>query len=255
MRKAALIVGSVVALVVAAPASAGASPLAGWWPFYEGNGTLAHDATFNHDNGTASGAFHWTGGYFGPAISIDGASGQVRVPDNPVLEPANAVSVTAFVKASGSPGPVRYIVAKGGSGCDAASYGLYTGLNGGVTFYVSHNGGLSFTRSPAASNAIWDGDWHFVVGTYDGSSVRLYVDGTQVGTGSADSGPIGYGLSSDNDLYVGHYPSCGDLGFAGSIDEPTVWSRALSPSEVSFAYKALVAVHRFVSRLPSFPGS
>jgi Concanavalin A-like lectin/glucanases superfamily len=254
MRKAVLVLSAIAALVCAAPASASIG-LSGWWPFYEGSGATAHDVSWNHDSGALFGSAQWVGGYFGSAIGFDGSTGGVRVPDSPALEPASSITVTAFVKASGSPGNYVYVLSKGGVGCQAASYGLYTGPNGGIQFYVSHNDGLAYTRSPDGGTGIWDGNWHFVVGTYDGSAVRLYVDGVQVGDGTLDSGSIGYNLTGDNNLYVGHYPTCGGEEFTGAIDEPTVWTKVLNPTEVSFTYKTLALLHHLVSRLPSFPGS
>ena len=35
-----------------------------------------------------------------------------------------------------------------------------------------------------------DGNWHAVAGTFDGQTVRLYVDGTEVGHGSPAPGAI-----------------------------------------------------------------
>jgi hypothetical protein len=137
----------------------------------------------------------------------------------------------------------------------AASYGLYTGPNGGIMFYVSHDGGTSFTRSPDGGADIWDGKWHFVVGTYDGSAVRLYVDGTQVGNGTPDSARIGYDLAGANHLYIGQYPSCDNEEFVGAIDEPTVWNRTLTPFEVYASYRTLAALHHLAGRPASFPGS
>ena len=45
-----------------------------------------------------------------------------------------------------------------------------------------------FTRSPDTGTGVWDSNWHFAVGTNDGNSVRLYVDGKQIGTGTALAG-------------------------------------------------------------------
>lgn len=255
MRKAAVGLGLALVLAIAAPASASASTLAAWWPFYENGGTVAHDVSGHGNSGTLSGAAQWVPGYFGPGLSFDGSTGRVDVPDSASLEPASAVSVTAWVKANGSPGPYKHIVAKGAQSCNAASYALYTGANNGLAFYISQNDGMSWTASPDAGTGVWDGNWHFVVGTYDGSAVHLYVDGKEVGTGSPASGPIGYGLPDGNDLFVGHYDGCPQHDFAGTVDEPTVWSSALTPSQVSFAYRFMIALHGWVSRLPSFPGS
>jgi hypothetical protein len=100
-------------------------------------------------------------------------------------------------------------------------------------FYVSSDAGLTFTPSPDAGASVWDGQWHFVAGTYDGNAVHLYVDGNEIGTGTAVSAAIDYGLPNE-DLFIGHYPgSCPgqNLDFAGVIDEPQVWSRAVSVSD------------------------
>jgi hypothetical protein len=251
MRRAVFILVSMVVLAVAAPASA-STGLSGWWPFYEGSGTTAHDLSGNHDNGTINGA-QWTTGYFGSGLSFNGNGANVDVPDSSGLEPSTAVSVTAYVKANGSPGDFDYIVSKGAMGCIAASYGLYTGPNGGLMFYVDNSDGSSYTRSPDAGTGIWDGNWHFVVGTYDGNAVHLYVDGTEIGSGTPNTGPLGYGDSTSNDLFIGHYPGCSGLDFSGSIDEPTVWNRALSAAAIHTGYLALTVLHRVVSQLPSFP--
>lgn len=122
-------------------------------------------------------------------------------------------------------------------------------------FYVSQNQALSFTQSPDAGTGVWDNNWHFAVGTYDSNSVRIYVDGQQIGNGTPLSGPIGYGLTDNNDLFFGSYPTCGGkkLNFAGSIDEPTVWSRVFSPFEVRLDDSLLVSLHRLFARLTSWP--
>jgi hypothetical protein len=231
MRKEAAALLTVLGLLIAAPAKADTS-LVGWWHFNEGAGTVANDASGYGHNGTVSAGAPWAPGVWGTGISFDGSTTRVQVPDTSTFEPASAVSVTAWVKASGSPGAFKYMVSKGASACLTASYGLYTGPSGGLMFYVAGSDGLSFTRSPDAGTGVWDGNWHFVAGTYDGSAVHLYVDGTEIGSGTPASGSIGYGLPDTNDLFVGHYAGCSGLDFTGMIDEPQVWTRALSPSDV-----------------------
>ena len=228
-----------VSLAAAAPAAADAT-LAGDWPFDEGSGTTAADVSGYGNNGTLSGGVQWVPGHRGTALAFDGATGNVRVADAPSLEPA-AITVQAWVKllgnsGNGNPGNYKYIVAKGGFGCTTGAYGLYTGPNGGLMFYVDHSDGVNYTQSPDAGTGVWDGNWHFVVGTYDGSAVRLYVDGNEVGTGTPNSGPLAYSGPTSSDLYIGHYEGCTGLDFNGTIDEPKIWDRALSPQEVQAQY-------------------
>lgn len=236
MGKAKVIASFTVAVMLAAagPAAANVLPV-GTWSFNEGSGTVAHDSSFWPDNGTLQGDAAWTSGRFRSALSFDGNASAVDIPDESALDPAQ-VTVSAWVKSATAPGNFKYVVAKGASGCIAAAYGLYTGANGGLEFYVSNNGGLTYAISPDAGTGIWDGNWHSVVGTFNGSEVDLYVDGKEVGAGTPDTTPIAYGLPSSNDLMIGNYSGCSGLGFSGKIDEVHIFNRALGAAEIHLGY-------------------
>lgn len=183
-------------------------------------------------------------GSFGPAFTLDGSLRGVAVPDNPSLEPPSGVSVSVYLRGRGSPGPYRYLLAKGVAACIGASYALYTGPAGGLMFYVSQNDALSYARSPDAGSAIWDGRWHLAVGTYDGNAVHLYVDGREIGAGTPLTGPIGYGLIGRNDIFLRRIGTCPDTRFSGSVAKVAIWRRALTPREVASAYTAQAARDR-----------
>jgi hypothetical protein len=42
-------------------------------------------------------------------------------------------------------------------------------------FYIG-DGTRQFVRSPEAPTSVWDGKWHHAAGTFDGSTVRLFID-------------------------------------------------------------------------------
>jgi beta-galactosidase len=80
---------------------------------------------------------------------------------------------------------------------------------------------------------VWDGNWHLVAGTYDGASVRLYVDGAQIGAGTPTSLVIGYTGLDHTNFDIGAYRgSTCTLGFKGAIDEIRLFNRALAASEI-----------------------
>jgi hypothetical protein len=219
-----VVVGALTLLAAAPPA--GASIFGGAWLFARGSGQVVADLSGNNLAATLGSTPvadandpAWVAHDFGflPALRFNGSQ-YLTVPDAPSLDSAQ-VTVGAIVRANGSPGAYSYIAAKGAFACQAASYGLYTGPTGGLAFYVS-NGATSYTLSPDAGAGVWDGKWHLVVGTFDGSTVRLYVDGHQVGTGSPSTITIQYGLPDTNQFTIGDYlgPCPAPLGFVGDIE-------------------------------------
>jgi hypothetical protein len=229
-----LTLATLVCLAITPPAASAA--LVGEWALDEGAGQVAHDRSrFGVDGrlGIADGADGadpvWVPGIAGWGLRFDGGDALV-LRDSTVLEPTN-VTIEAWVRRQGTPGAYAYVVSKGSVGCDFSSYGLYTGAGGGVAFYVSD--GSRYSVSPAAAPArVWDGAWHHVAGTFDGHSVRLYVDGSEVGAGSPDDRPIQYGLQSKA-AYIGTYDGGCVLGFTGDIDDVRLWSSALPAAEVA----------------------
>jgi hypothetical protein len=197
--------------------------LAAYLPF-DGN---LQDLSGNNNNGTNYGA-SFVAGKVNQGLSFDGGS-YVEVGDSSSLQ-SSAISIEAWVNQFGSPGSYKYIIAKHyASGY--ASYGLYTGSSGGLRFYIGHENG--FVLSPDAGTGIWDGNWHHIVGIYDGSNVRLYVDGAEISSGTPTTKNIAY---NNNDLYIGSYGT--GYYFTGLIDEIKVYNRALSSQEVLDHYNA-----------------
>jgi Concanavalin A-like lectin/glucanases superfamily len=228
MRRTVLL-SMLLAALGAAPASADWS-LRGYWPMNEGRGQVARDWS-GHGNhgqlgstpGVDANDPSWIRGRFFSGLSF-GGDDFVQIPDSPDLEPTE-ITVSAFFRGAASPGKWRYIVSKGAVNCHAASYGLYSGFKGGLAFYVSD--GTGFTLSPVAGVEVWDGRWHHAAGTFDGETVRLYVDGVEVGTGTPATVDLGYDLETTDDAFLGEYGGTCDRLLLGDVDEVSIWSRAL----------------------------
>ena len=76
-----------------------------------------------------------------------------------------------------------------------------------------------------------EGKWHHLVGTYDGSVMRIYIDGELAGESREQSGPIRY--AGDEPLAVGGYLDRNeDHGLDGRIKEVSIISRAIGEDEV-----------------------
>jgi chitodextrinase len=209
-----------MATPVAASSPPPPSTLVGAWSFDAGSGTTAADSSGNGNAGTLNGATWQSSGRFGGALSFDGAGDNVSIADSASLDLTNASTLEAWVYPTSAPAYAG-VVAKERAG-GGLPYGLEaaSGLPDG---YV--NTGSNATA--ASSSALPLSSWTHLAQTYDGTAVRLYVNGALAASTSA-SGSL---LNSSDPLRIGGDQTWGEW-FAGRIDEVRIYSRALSQSEI-----------------------
>jgi hypothetical protein len=224
------------AAVLAVPASAfGGVSLAGWWPLAEGSGQIAHDISGHGNHGTLGSTPGvddndptWVKGIFwGSALSFDG-NDYVQLPASPALQPQH-LTISLWFRGAGSPGPYRYLIGKGGDGCVSSSWALTTSFNGGLIFYVWNGTEQRDTTVPAPAT-VWDGRWHHAAGTFDGTNVKLFVDGKLIGSSSIPT-TIDYNLPAQGSM-LGGYPGSCQLTMTGALDQVSLWTEALPIDQI-----------------------
>ncbi|MGA2418410.1 MAG: LamG domain-containing protein, partial [Candidatus Staskawiczbacteria bacterium] len=203
-------------------------PPVAYYPF-EGN---ANDASGNGNNGTATGAV-LTPGETGQAYIFNGKNNYIDVPSASSLEPSSGVSVSAWIKTSGTnaySGIVEKMRLTGGS--QTAGYLLSISNKNTAAFYIGN--GKGYSQATGKTN-LAQNKWMFVTGTWDASTkkISIYVNGVLDGTGSYSS--ISYNAG---DMTIGWDKYAANRHFNGSIDEVKVWSRVLSPSDVLNEYNS-----------------
>jgi hypothetical protein len=193
--------------------------LSGWWT---GDGNTTDLAAGN--NGTLlNGATYGTGLVRG-AFALDGINDTVRSGN---LTLGNTFSVAAWVNSDVvNQGAYHRIV--------ETSYatGFELGTDGTGTQYKFIVKNAAAPYGLANGGTISPGDWQFVVGTYDGTTGTLYVDGKAVATDSFTA-PGTVSLP----VYIGAYIG-GGAGWNGRIDEVQVYNRTLSAAEVRALYES-----------------
>ncbi|MDQ8043325.1 MAG: LamG domain-containing protein [Solirubrobacteraceae bacterium] len=237
------------ALAIAPAGALAASPLIGDWPLdsshEDGATQVTADTSGNAlDLTVTNGAMHLgTPSLFGTGATL-GTNRTPMTVTSPLLAPPQ-VTLLAWIKQAGNPGTLRYIAGRGDDGaptCSGSTYALYSGYpgKGGLRFYTRNGpaGGSALTDAPADA-AVFDGKWHLIAGTYDGSATRLFVDGAQIGAAMPAPAPLDYALGGGTSFYVDGYPvdAC-NLGadsddWPGSIDEVRVYDRALTSTELT----------------------
>ena len=90
------------------------------------------------------------------------------------------------------------------------------------------DGKITYLRS---STPYKSGRWHHFVGTYDGETMRIYLDGEEVGTSSEQSGPILF--TGAEPLVLGGYRDINEnQGLDGRLLEASILPRAINAAEV-----------------------
>jgi hypothetical protein len=200
------------------------SGIVSWWsgdghPFDlidENHGTMLNGATY-------------ADGMVGRSFSLDGVDDTVHVPDSESLQAiTNNFSIEAWVKPSSLPSGDPYydsgIVVREGY---VKGFALVTkGDTFGLWIGTDSVPGVIATSGPITTT-----NWYHVVGTYDGSNARIYVDGELENTQPATI------VINNVDLYIGSTAG-GQRFFNGLIDEVAIYNRTLTDAEISAIYHA-----------------
>jgi len=176
----------------------------------------------------ASNSMRYGEGRSGKALLLDGEGESVRIPHYAELKPDRAITISAWIRPTQcsetwreiyrkEDGHARQLLAIGKTG---ELYGLWCGLG---------TGGLYIERgAPLAASHLHDGRWHHVAATYDGTHIRFFADGKQIGSqkvnGSIDT-------TGSNPAYVGSLNGTSEF-FAGGIDDVRIYCRALSAAQI-----------------------
>jgi hypothetical protein len=201
----------------------GTDNLVGWWKLDDATGTDAQDSSGYGNHGTLidpNQASDWVTGQIGGALHFDGI--------NDYVDCANDVSLAITGKAISLAAWVKYETAAVDSGIAIKTsnvdwddgYGLYA-TSGAIWFYVS-DWDFAASKSFAADN-----QWHHVAGTYDGSNVRVYVDGDE-GTPYSYTSSIS---NTDHPFELGRGVS-DSYNFAGALDDVRLYNAALTRNDV-----------------------
>ena len=210
---------SLVSLIPVMPARA-AGGLVAAFAFDEGSGSTVADASGNGNAGTISGAT-WTSGKYSYGLAFNGTSARVNVTDAASLRLTSAMTLEAWVKPTVVTSNWRDVVYKG----DDNYYLMATSTRsskpvGGITISGTHQEAVGAAPIPAAT-------FTHLAATYDGSTIKLYVNGAQVGS-KAVTGNI---TTSTDPLQIGGDSIYGQY-FAGTIDEVRIYDTALTQSQI-----------------------
>jgi hypothetical protein len=197
--------------------------LVAWYRFEDTTGPVL-DSSGNDNHGAVIGAVvRGSMGWHGTAVNLDGGAGtRITVPDTASFSFGTAFSIEAWIfpEDCAHPGSDHNTVA------------------GKETEFL-----LAFNTGCASANYVHIGDWgreaaainleprrwtHYAL-TYDGATMRTYIDGLLQGVGTPFAGTM---TDTAFPMHIGARTDCCTQTFHGRIDEVKIWNVVRSEAEV-----------------------
>jgi len=172
-----------------------------------------------------------------PSVRIDGTQNFIALTDKgtPVKMPTEALTLecwVAFDKATKYNNVIGYIQDNG-----SFEKGWLLGGHEKRFQFAIGTDRLTYLQSKSEFEP---GHWYHLAGTYDGKTMRLFVNGELETTSTQRSGPIQYadswwriaGYKDDNEIYPFH----------GRLNEIAIYDRVLTPDEFKSHFKARTSI-------------
>jgi len=200
---------------------------AGIWLFEEKDGNEIKDSSKNGNNGKADGTKH-VAGKFGTALSFNGTTDKVTVPDTDSLDLPGAWTITAWIKVNATEKNWGHILGKRDPALAVVNYAFRVDNVGiGWDAYFATNG---------AWKGIWNqgiakkDEWVYMTATYDGKDViTIYENGVQIGTGAGMGAPA---PANAVDVIIGGWKDNTSELLDGTLDEVVLFGSMITTDDM-----------------------
>jgi len=155
--------------------------LIGYWSFDEGKTDSVKDYSGNGYDGLVQDKIEWVDGKFGKAIKVATENGCIEVSNSTKLDfqQFTAAMWVHLIQPPTKVGASTPLIQKGGPGGADVTYVFFMGI------HVSNDKIYYIVADGANEVLLWSTDvvtpkeWHFIAGTYDAKTVKLYLDGKE----------------------------------------------------------------------------
>ena len=200
--------------------------LEGYWALDEiSPSTTAPDLSMNQNDGTVYGATWTPGSGINGCLSFDG---------NDYVDCGNDASLDISIGSWGL--WVNFAIKPSNAGhpmnpiAKAEQYWIHASSDDSIQAKITI-GGTRYIATTGADFIVVD-TWYHVFGTYDGSTLRLYLNGVEIDSNTAPTGDLD---TTSNIFTIGTWSSLVDY-FQGTLDEVKIYSCALSAGDILDEY-------------------
>ena len=163
------------------------------------------------------------------SLNFDGQDDYVAVANSNSLGLVDAVTITAWIKPDDLSSEGAILAKRNFNGGERTNYMIWIKPNGTIGFQFNYNN--SIRGDLTGSSAVPLNQWSHVAITYDRSTIDSYIDG-QLDQSVSETDPM---TPNDNMVSIGRVIRESNSNFAefdGLISEVSLWSRALTQSEI-----------------------
>ncbi len=220
-RYLALGLAALVSVCGVAAADIAEEDIVGYWPLNDEGGDEALDVSGNDHHGAVIDG-DWVAGQFDGGLAFNGTTTFMEVLHHEDFNLGSDFTIAAWSFTNGLPHQHIGLPRK------EAEYVLHP-TEGGAAFnvrvYIGQGGAWA---NPTISDASVNyGEWAHIAGTYDGDTLKAWVDGEVSGEGDlpGEASPTTNNLRWSNDC-------CGGRMYDGVLDEVVIFNRALTEDEM-----------------------
>lgn len=193
-----------------------------YWKMDESSGNAADSVASN--TATNVGTVVYSSGKINNGADLNGSSQYFTFPTMPKLG-SGPWSVNAWVKTSASGSIKEFLF--WGTGTTGNGIDIYMSAANKLTANFFGGGGIATSTTSINTNA-----WVMCTITYDGTNIKVYVNGTLENTGASYSGNL-----TGSTGVIGANDGVGN-NWTGSLDEIGIWSRTLTSTEITALYRS-----------------
>ena len=210
-----------------AAATCGSDPgQVGCWQMEENGGSQLVDGSGYSNNGNLSGTPIWVNGRTGDyALSVNGTQ-FATVPDNSSIDLTTSITVAAWIRPN-VPSTYMYVLTKNVNTGGTAVNGYDLSLTSAHLVRIRFNNSVVLNSS---TNYPHDGaTWMHIAATWDGTTIRLFLNGVQESNTLSFSGPI---QTNSLPLAIGNQNTTDPRAYIGTLDDIRLYNYALSAAQV-----------------------
>jgi hypothetical protein len=163
----------------------------------------------------------------GDQLRFDGSSGHLNCGNDTGLNAKSNLTVSTWIKTNTTASVIQNVVTKGDNAHSGEYYLCYYNANR-LMFFVTNGATYSQCLITKTLNI---SQWYHFAGTYDGATLKMYLDGIEI---DSDPAALGDLHITSNAVHVGGEGSIDN--FDGHVDEVRIYNRSLSEEEIYRQY-------------------